>query len=192
MVTAYFLFWRRSARTLMLFGLLAVLALFALPGAVYDRAATGEGEGLNAISAGRVNGLWIPLLPEVAHSPVYGSGLGSMMWSETMRAGGGANVLQATHPHNAYLQALLDMGVAGMVLMCAYFIHVWRGFRKLGRDSHLVPALRGLFQGATAGLLSLLVSNNTDGSLVPRPEQALLWLAIGLRYGHTSKGYSKK
>ncbi len=186
-VNALFLIWRRSVKTLVFFGLLAAIALFALPGAVYDRAATGEGEGLNAISAGRVEGLWLPLLPEVLHSPVYGSGLGSMMWSETMRAGGGANVLQATHPHNAYLQALLDMGGLGLVLMCAYFIHVWRGFRELGRDPQLVPALRGLYQGAAAGLLSLLVSNVTDGSLVPRPEQAFLWLMVGMMYGQLNK-----
>jgi len=95
--------------------------------------------------------------------------------------------LQATHPHNAYLQALLDMGGLGLILMCAYFIHVWRGFRKLGRDPQLIPALRGLYQGAAAGLLSLLVSSITDGSLVPRPEQAFLWLVIGMMYGQLNK-----
>ena len=36
-------------------GLLAAIALFALPAAVYDRVSTGMGEGLNAISAGRVD-----------------------------------------------------------------------------------------------------------------------------------------
>jgi O-antigen ligase len=100
-----------------------------------------------------------------------------------MRTGGGASVLLATHPHSAYLQALLDMGVAGLALLCAYFVHVWRRFRTLSRDAELPPALRGYFQGAAAALLSILVSSATDGSLTPRPEQALLWLAIGMMYG---------
>lgn len=182
-VNALFVLWRRSAKTLLLFALVAAVALFALPAAVFERAAVGTGEGLNAISAGRVNGLWLPLVPEVARSPVYGSGLGSIMWSAPMRAGGGASVLLATHPHSAYLQALLDMGVAGLALLCAYFVHVWRRFRSLSRDAALPPALRGYFQGAAAALLSILVSSATDGSLTPRPEQALLWLAIGMMYG---------
>jgi O-antigen ligase len=110
-----------------------------------------------------------------------------MMWSDTMRVGGGANVLQATHPHNAYLQVLLDMGIAGLLLLGAYFTHVWRGLRKLSRDQDLSPVLRGLYQGAAAGLLSLLVSNFTDGSFVPRPEQVFLWLAIGMMYGQLGK-----
>jgi hypothetical protein len=36
-------------------------------------------------------------------------------------------------------------------------------------------------------LLALLASNITDGSLTPRPEQALLWLAIGMMYGQLNK-----
>ena len=186
-VNLLFLAWRRSARTLVLFGVIVSIALFALPAALYERALSGAGEGLNAISAGRLEGLWLPLLPEVMRSPIYGSGLGSIMWSAPMREGGGANVLQVTHPHNAYLQALLDMGVLGLALLCAYFIHVWRGFRTLRLDADLSPTLRGLFQGAAAGLLALLASNITDGSLTPRPEQALLWLAIGMMYGQLNK-----
>jgi len=186
-VNLLFLAWRRSAKTLVLFGVIVSIALFALPAALYERALSGAGEGLNAISAGRLEGLWLPLLPEVMRSPIYGGGLGSIMWSEPMREGGGANILQVTHPHNAYLQALLDMGVLGLALLCAYFVHVWRGFRTLRLDGDLSPALRGFFQGAAAGLLALLASNFTDGSLTPRPEQALLWLAIGMMYGQLDK-----
>ena len=187
LINVLFLLWRRNMKALVFFMLLASIALFALPTAVYVRLATGEGEGLNAISAGRVNGLWLPLLPEVMRSPIFGSGIGSMLWSEPMRVRGGADVILATHPHNAYLQALLDMGAVGLILLCAYFVHVWRGFRALSRDASLSPPLRGFFQGAAAGLLGILVSSLTDGSLVPRPEQVFLWLAIGLMYGQLHK-----
>lgn len=187
LVNLVFLVWRRSVKSLIVFALLASIVLLALPAAVHERVLAGEGQGLNAISAGRVEGLWLPLLPEVMRSPVYGSGLGSIMWSEPMRTGGGANVLQATHPHNAYLQALLDMGAAGLLLLCAYYVHVWRKFRMLGRDPALSPALRGFFLGGAAGLLAMLFSGVSDGSLAPRPEQVFLWLAIGMMYGQTSR-----
>lgn len=187
LVNLLFLFWRRSVKTLVLFGLTASIALFALPAEVYERLATGEGEGIDAISAGRIDWLWVPLLPEVMRSPVYGSGLGSILWSQPMRVGGGESVLLTTHPHNAYLQALLDMGALGLVLLCAFYAHVCRRFWKLGADPALDPALRGFFLGAAAGLLGFLVSSITDGSLLPRPEQALLWLAIGMMYGQLNK-----
>jgi len=57
-----------------------------------------------------------------------------------------------THPHNAYLQALLDMGIAGLLLLGAYFVHVWKRFRALSMDAALSPELRGFYQGAGAGL----------------------------------------
>lgn len=182
-VNALFLLWRRNAKTLLLFGLMAAVALFMLPEAVYDRIAAGSGEGVNAVSAGRVEWIWLPLLPEVLRSPVYGNGLASILWSETMHRADGVTILPVGHPHNAYLRALLDMGIAGLLLMCAYFLHVWKGFRALSVDPALSPALRGFYRGAAAALLTFLVTSFTDSSLTPVPEQAFLWLAIGMMYG---------
>lgn len=186
-INVLFLAWRRSAKTLALAGFVAIVALLALPDAVYDRMATGFGGGLNAISAGRVDGLWLPLAPEVLRSPVYGNGLGSILWSDAMRAWGGGIILGATHPHNAYLEILLDMGLAGLILLCAFFAHVWRGLRALAVDPLLSPTLRGFYLGAAAGLASFLVAGVTDSSLAPRPEQAFLWLAIGMMYGQRTR-----
>jgi O-antigen ligase len=186
-VSALYVLWRRSLRTLAFAAVVGVAVLALAPAAIYERLATGEGAGLNAISAGRVDGLWLPLLPEVLRHPLFGNGLGAILWSEAMRRGAGQVVIPATHPHNAYLEALLDMGVIGTVLLCAYFVHVFRGLRELSRHPQLEPALRGLFQGAAAGLVGMLVSDFTDSSLAPRPEQAFLWLAIGMMYGEWAR-----
>jgi O-antigen ligase len=192
LVNVLFLLWRRNAKTLILFGLLAACVLFFLPGAVYDRIATGFGSGFgsgsNAISAGRIEHIWLPLLPEIPQSPIYGHGLGSILWSDPMRRGAGITILAVGHPHNAYLQALLDMGIAGLILLCAYFVHVWRGFRALSVDPALGSTLRGFYAGAAAGLASLLISYVTDSSLMPKAEQVFLWLAIGMMYGQRARG----
>jgi O-antigen ligase len=182
-VSTLYVLWRRSSRTLAFAAVVAVAVLVLAPAALYHRMETGEGEGLNAISAGRVDGLWLPLLPEVLKHPLFGNGIHSILWSEPMRQNAGHQVLAVTHPHNAYLEALLDMGVVGTALLCAYFVHLWMRLRQLAKDPRLEPALRGFFQGAAAGLIGMLVSDFTDSSLSPRPEQAFLWLAIGMMYG---------
>ncbi len=184
---AAFVVWRFNARTLAFSALAVVAGLLLLPDAVYERIAAGHGEGLDAVSAGRVNAIWLPLLPEVLGHPVFGNGIGSILWSDAMRRGAGEMISAVTHPHSAYLEAVLDMGIVGMLLLCAYFAHVWAGFRKLAADPAVSPVLRGFFLGGAAGLLTVLVSNLTDSSFVPRPEQAFLWLAIGMMYGWQAK-----
>jgi len=47
--------------------------------------------------------------------------------------------------------------------------------------------MRGFFLGGAAGLLSVLLSNLTDSSFVPRTEHVYLWLAIGVMYGQFAK-----
>jgi O-antigen ligase len=194
-VNALFLLWRRNAKALILFGLLAAVALFALPEAVYDRVTTGFGGssesefegGPDAISAGRIKFIWLPLLPEVLRSPIYGHGLGSIVWSEAMHRGAGVTIAAVGHPHNAYLQLLLDMGIVGLILVCAYFAHLWKGFRASSVDPTVPPNLRGFYLGAAAGLVSLMISYITDSSLLPRPEQVFMWVAIGMMYGQRNR-----
>jgi O-antigen ligase len=186
-VSVLFLLWHRNVRALVFFGFLVLIALFALPDAVYDRASTGFGEGLNAITAGRLDGLWIPLIADALKNPVFGSGLGSTLWADSMRTGAGATVLPATHPHSAYLQALLDMGIAGLILLGLYFAHVWHGFRTLSEDAMVNSMSRGFYAGAAAGLFAFLIAAVMDGALTPRPEQSFLWLAIGMMYGQLGR-----
>jgi O-antigen ligase len=196
LVNFLFLFWRRNAKTWIFFGVLAICVLVIMPAAVYERMATGFGNGFDsgsgAITAGRVEFLWVPLLPEILRSPIYGHGLNSILWSEPMRAGGGVTFLAVEHPHNGYLQALLDMGIVGLVLMCAFFLHVWKNFRALSVNSDFTPTLRGFYLGSAAGLASLLLSYATDSSLTPGPEQSFLWLAIGMMYGQMPKAGTAK
>ncbi len=187
LVNMLFLLWRRNAKTLIFLGVLAAVALFLLPGAVYDRITFGYGSGLNEISSGRIEGIWLPLLPDILRNPVYGNGLGSILWSEAMRRADGVTTLLVGHPHNAYLEAVLDMGIAGLIIVCAYFAHVWKGFRALSVDPALSPTLRGFYLGAAAGLVSFLIAAITDSSLKPVPEQAFLWLAIGMMYGQRAR-----
>ncbi len=186
-VNVLFLLWRRNAKTMIFLGLLAAVALFLLPSAVYDRIAQGTqgyGGGINEISSGRIEGIWLPLLPEILRSPIYGSGLSSILWTEAMREGTAVGVAQA---HNAYLETVLDMGIAGLILVCAYFVHVWKGFRALSIDPAVNPTQRGFYQGAAAGLAGYLVAGIAGSYLQPTADQVFLWLAIGMMYGQRAR-----
>lgn len=181
LVNLLFLAWKFNVRTFALAAAALLVCAIFMPGYVIDRVTVGFDTGdPNDVSAGRVDGIWTPLMPEVLKSPAWGHGLGSVMWSLPMQVGG---MLQVTHAHNAYLEALLDMGAIGLALMLAYFWHVWRGFRALGSNARFSPELRGLFQGGAAALLCFLITGMAGSSLRPDSDFSYLWLAIGLMYG---------
>jgi len=180
LINALFLVWKFNAKKLALAVLGTAVAAALAPGAVYRRLTYGFDSGADAVSAGRIDGIWMPLLPETLKSPLWGNGIDSIMWSQPMLTG---SVEFVGHPHNAYLQAVLDMGVVGLVLLLAYYWHVWKGFRALGSNAYLSPVMRGFFQGACAALIGFAVAGMSGGSLRPQPENIFLWVAIGMMYG---------
>jgi O-antigen ligase len=188
LVNALFILWKFNAKTLGISLLVGSLALPMLPGAVWTRLGLGIGEGgagdLNAVSAGRVDEIWIPLLPEIFRSPLWGNGIDSVMWAQALWA---ERMIPVTHPHNAYIQGLLDMGLIGLGLLLAYYWHVFRRFRALGSNPNLSPTMRGFYQGAVAGLACFLVTGLAGSSLRPTPEFTFLWIAIGMMYGQLAR-----
>jgi O-antigen ligase len=180
LVNLIYLFSRRHVKTLALAAATIPVALFLMPGAVWYRMTLGFGEGLNAVSAGRVGEIWAPLVPTFMDSPIWGKGLGSIMWSQPMIDG---QLLAVAHPHNAYLETYLDTGLLGLALLLAFWILMWRRFRAYSRDARLTSELQGFFEGAAASLLAFLVAGIAGSSLAPAPEQAFLWLTVGMMYG---------
>lgn len=188
LVGVLFLVWKFNVRSLSL--ALLGLAFVALLGgaAIWARLTLGFNEGANAVSADRINGIWLPLLPELWKSPLWGNGLSSILWSFPMQTG---TIFLVGHPHNAYLEAMLDMGIVGLGLTLAYFAHVWKGFRALGQDAALSPEMRALFQGATACLCAFFLTCMVGGSFRPEPGDSYLWIAIGLMYGMLARRPAK-
>jgi O-antigen ligase len=179
-VGALFLMWRFNAKTLSLTLIAVMLAALFGAEALYSRLTLGFDEGADAVSAGRIDGLWLPLLPELLKSPLWGNGLNSILWSFPMV---NEAMTRAGHPHNAYLEAMLDMGIIGTALLMAYYAHVWKGFRALGAEASFSGELRGLFQGASAALIAFLITCLVGSSLRPEAESAYLWIAMGIMFG---------
>jgi O-antigen ligase len=179
-VVAYFLYTQRKFR-IMLLGLVLIPATILLaPQAVVERATTGaQDRNIDTITAGRLDSIWRPLLPEVQSSPIIGNGLNSILWSDPARRGG---ILKVAHPHSAYLGVLLDLGLLGALVIILFFWHMRRLFNTLAERSN-EPIWRGFFRGAVACILLLLVQGLTDDRFTPTFPQTFLWLAYGMALG---------
>ena len=181
MVNAIFLAWKFNMRTVVLAAIAGLVCLALAPEYLFNRITFGFATGdANTVSANRLEGIWAPLVPEVFRSPFWGQGLQSTMWAYPNQIGAMDTV---GHPHNAYLEAILDMGLIGFALLMAYYWHVWKNFRALGSNANLSPEMRAFFQGACAALIAFLVTGWTGSSLRPTQEFAFLWVAIGMMYG---------
>jgi O-antigen ligase len=186
MVNALYLIWKFNAKTIGLALLAAGVAMLIMPGPLIGRMSMGlvGGGDVDEFTAGRMDEIWIPLLPELFKSPIWGSGLDSTMWAKALWAD---MMIPVTHPHNAYLQAILDMGLAGLGLLLAFYWHVYRTARDLGSNAYLSPTMRGFYQGVVAGLLCFIVTGFSGSSLRPTPEFSFLWIAIGMMYGQLAR-----
>ena len=179
-VVGYILFTQRKFRTALTIMLLVGTSTFLMPDAVMQRASTGAQSGnLEGMSAGRVDRIWEPLLPEVIGSPLIGHGLSSILWSDAAihRA-----ILPVGHPHSAYLGALLDFGVLGSIVIFIFFQHMWRLFARIAKF-HPDPLWRAFFQGGVACILVMLVQGLTDDRFTPTLPQTFLWLTYGIAIG---------
>jgi len=180
-IGAIYLLSRRRNVKIMLAAVCGIpIALLLMPGAIWYRLGMGVESGAAGMSAGRVSDIWEPLLPQLFDKPFFGHGLQSVLWAPAMRMG---EMFEVTHPHSAYLGALIDFGVVGALLLIAFWFTIWKGFRRLAKDPELKPHQRGFFEGAAASLVAFMAAGFVGSSLTPVPEQAFLWLAVGMMFG---------
>ena len=183
-----FLWHHRRVKTLLLILALGALMLVAAPTALKERLGTGLDAGALAythsadkdtLTAGRVYG-WMVLAPEVAESPWIGSGLGSTQWSAAVAAGR----YRANHPHNIYLEVLMDLGVLGLAAMVALHAMYLQRLRRLSSSPALSPVMRSLFLGARWALWGGLAMAATTAYYMPNAAQAPWWFCLGLLFAY--------
>jgi len=184
-VLAVFLINRRQLRVLIVATFVfAAIAIFG-PQAMRERATTGldqstlaearSGSTNEALTAGRI-GIYYMLVPEVLRSPIWGRGTGSTAWSNPVSRG----QYSAGHPHNLYLEMLLDLGLIGMVAITYFYWRSLRAMQLLSRSDELSPALRSYFAGAAAALIGMLIMGMGNGYWLPHFSQAFFWFSIGM------------
>ncbi len=187
--------WRKL---LLLVPVFAVIIMIAVPGAVgrmtkgftaetrdtnayLDREEItyrGEGPDLYTVTAGR-NIAWTYVIPKIGESPWIGHGRMAMqttgisvsLWHKTREV--------FPHPHNAYLELLLDNGMLGFVIVISFYLIVLRKSFALFR-SKASPVYSAVGGVALALVLSLLIASIGSQSFYPREGSVGMWCGIGL------------
>lgn len=164
---------------------LAVIAIFTFLPGVRDRLLMGIGIGSKETDAyeatsGR-NIAWPYVIEQIGKSPVFGHGREGMSTSGVFH-----KILFETedaesfpHPHNAYLEVLLDMGWVGFFCVIPFFLLIlWRCFSVfLDRSDLLFAAAGGI---ACSLVVALLVASMGGQTFYPREGSVGMWAAIGI------------
>jgi len=141
--------------------------------------ATEGGPDAYTITAGR-NIAWPYVVAKIGEFPVFGfgrlamerTGLTRFLWDEFEES--------FPHPHNAYLELLLDNGLVGfLVVVPFFFVAVARSMRLFRDPSPLSAAVGGV---ACSLILALLIASLGSQSFYPREGSVGMWCAIGLMF----------
>jgi O-antigen ligase len=182
---------RQLSDVLWLLALGALLALM-LPESLAERLmlgwsdwdATTATNRADPLTQGRLSG-WALLAPEILSDPIHmliGHGLNSTTWMPATSRG--EFVYQ--HPHNLYLEILLDVGLLGFALLAWAFWQAQRALWQLSQgrgfgerpDLAPQPLLRDYLTGAHAALMGLLAMGFTNLHFLPCPEQSAVWFSM--------------
>lgn len=174
-------FWKRISVKTVIVGLLvaACIGPFVIE-PILERALTGVDAGdRGAVTAGRLDGIWLPLLPHVLDEPVLPHGIRSILWSAPVRLN---KMLPVAQTHSAWLGGLMDLGLVGFGFVLAFLLFVRREFVRLSH-SHPSPALQGLFAGGAVIIPLWFVQGLSDDQFTPTFAQSYFWIALGILLG---------
>lgn len=110
--------WRRI---LIIMPVAAVIVVAVAP-SVRDRVLTGFGSAESGgidwdeISAGRVTGIWPPVIEQIIEAPILGHGRWAIVREACYEKILVSENSVPNHPHNSYLEVLLDAGVVGLLI----------------------------------------------------------------------------
>ena len=135
-------------------------------------------ENSDEITAGRVNA-WPYVIAKIKQAPLFGYGRMAMV-----RTGVSSELAEEigdgfNHPHNAYLEMLLDNGLVGFFCVIPLYLILLRRLLGLFRDpeDRLVEVAGGV---ALSLLLALLVASMGAQTLYPREGVVEMWAALGV------------
>ena len=195
LVLLCFLRWRRY---LLLLPFVVLILPIALPGAM-ARMLFGFGEidvagkaivNENNVTSGRSE-FWPYVISKISESPVFGFGRESMIRTgvqKTLENELGPDSAVG-HPHNAYLEVLIDSGLIGFVIIIGLHIVIWVYSARLfvDRGDPLYTAAGGV---ALALLTGHLVAHMGGQNFYPDRIDMGFWCAIGVMLRvYVARGY---
>ncbi|MHC4166758.1 MAG: O-antigen ligase family protein [Planctomycetota bacterium] len=132
-----------------------------------------------ALTSGR-SVVWPYVIDKIGEAPMLGFGQMAMMRTDI-----GLRLVDeesnfVTHPHNMYLETLLDNGILGSLPMLVFYVVVVVYSTRLFRsENRLCAAVGGL---ALAMTLTYLISGLASGHFYPRESVLGMWASIFLMF----------
>jgi O-antigen ligase len=150
----------------------------ALVNRLTEGVSSEEGVNQDALTAGR-NIAWPLVIEKIKEAPIIGYG------REGMKQTGIATTLSlefkesAPHPHNAYLEILLDNGIIGFIIVISFYFLIIKNSLTLFRDRDSIHFR--VIGGICLSLVgSQLIGSLTGQTFYPRELTAGTWCSIGL------------
>lgn len=197
-VVGFVLLWSRWRRYLLLAPVAVAALVLLVPGAL-ERMSQGFSQetyressrfeekigyeldndaDMYTVTSGR-NIAWPLVIEKIKESPWIGYGKEAMI-----RTGLSGYLLTEysesfPHPHNAYLQLLLDNGILGALCVLPFYILVLKYGYTLFRDNRSSEFI-AVGGGCLALVLALLVASVGSQTFYPREGAVGMWCAIGL------------
>jgi hypothetical protein len=181
-VAAFFLYLFFSKRTRFL-PVLIVLGLGAsliISETIIERATKGfESSDLNQVASGRVEHQWIPLAEEYSKTPVdiaLGRGRFALLTTRVWQSG----ILPgAAHPHNMFIEMILDGGLVSLFILLAFITAImWKAYQWIPMVK--TKEAREYLCGSLVAMICYLMGGMTTGSMFPTLENSYFWLIAGL------------
>jgi O-antigen ligase len=179
--TVVYLILSRRAKFLPVLVALALPMALLISTSIIERASKGLEEGSSdKFFAGRTEGLWLPLIEELELNPqelLLGNGRFAILTSYAAQSG--ALLEGISHPHNMYLELVLDGGICAFVILMSflgYFLK--RAYRNLRYLQDFT--LKELQCAALVSLLSYFVAGIVGRSLFPDLSNSYFWVVLGL------------
>jgi hypothetical protein len=122
---------------------------------------------------------WPYVLDKIGESPVFGFGRLAMERTGLSKRLKDELNEEFPHPHNAYLECLLDNGIVGLLMIVPFYLVVVKRSIQLlmARESRYYSAVGGT---CTALVLALLFAAFGSQTFYPREGSVGMWAAIGL------------
>jgi O-antigen ligase len=154
---------------------------FIMSANIIERASKGIDSGdRNKISAGRTDNTWLPLIEEYTQDPqklLIGNGRYAIVSSKAVIQGYAPD--DFWHPHNMYLELIIDSGLVGFMCVVPLFVLILRKIHKnLGTVRDL--KIREYHYAVIVSMISYFVAGITGRSFFPGLKNSYLWIIIGI------------
>lgn len=178
---------------LLFFG--TVAGIFLVPRSMINRLMMGLSGGLsnlNDITAGRTDDIWMPLIEEYIRKPfamLFGGGRYSIIQTDAFITG---KILQVGHPHNMYIEMVLDAGLIGLIIYIVLYTKILKKLARAARELHENQLHRDVIYAIIVATIGYFISGLSGRTLFPAATNAYIQvlLALGFTVSYLHKNHT--